>query len=335
MIDTLNRFSPGFTALSQDIAALKSGAPTLDKADEASRQAASLRDGLDSLLQAGDATPELKPARDAAVKLADALTAMRDGIAKGMLPTADDFARLELDLHLLQGHLGTEQGQKLLTIPDSELWQKIADGINGINNNYLKVYEELVGKYTAFYQAFSDRVLAELGSWISSNDKGDKITLNVSSLKDALEKLKTEFGLGANGAYNEKAVLFPRSGTTTQREAEQWAKELGLPTSPADKSCVQESPKGSGQFVVVLDISPIDNMIKALNDLPNGGKDLDNAKFQSWKAGFDSQEEKMKNTLQTLTQKYSNANSLFDNLVKVLSGTISSCLETAKAFLHI
>ncbi|MGL4930513.1 MAG: IpaD/SipD/SspD family type III secretion system needle tip protein, partial [Plesiomonas sp.] len=36
----------------------------------------------------------------------------------------------------------------------------------------------------------------------------------------------------------------------------------------------------------------------------------------------------------TLTQKYSNANSLFDNLVKVLSSTISSCTETCKSFLQ-
>ncbi|RBH47137.1 type III secretion system needle tip protein SipD, partial [Pseudomonas sp. MWU13-2860] len=36
----------------------------------------------------------------------------------------------------------------------------------------------------------------------------------------------------------------------------------------------------------------------------------------------------------TLKQKYSNANSLFDNLVKVRSSTISSCTETAKSFLQ-
>ncbi len=45
-------------------------------------------------------------------------------------------------------------------------------------------------------------------------------------------------------------------------------------------------------------------------------------------------EENMKTTLQTLTQKYSNANSLYDNLVKVLSSTISSCMEAAKSFLQ-
>ncbi|EFW2538214.1 IpaD/SipD/SspD family type III secretion system needle tip protein, partial [Shigella flexneri] len=45
-------------------------------------------------------------------------------------------------------------------------------------------------------------------------------------------------------------------------------------------------------------------------------------------------DETMKNNLQTLVQKYSNANSIFDNLVKVLSSTISSCTDTDKLFLH-
>ncbi|HBW2601677.1 TPA: IpaD/SipD/SspD family type III secretion system needle tip protein, partial [Salmonella enterica subsp. enterica] len=68
------------------------------------------------------------------------------------------------------------------------------------------------------------------------------------------------------------------------------------------------------------------------------GKDskleMDNAKYQAWQSGFKAQEENLKTTLQTLTQKYSNANSLYDNLVKVLSSTISSSLETAKSFLQ-
>ncbi|WP_252996514.1 IpaD/SipD/SspD family type III secretion system needle tip protein, partial [Shigella flexneri] len=42
-----------------------------------------------------------------------------------------------------------------------------------------------------------------------------------------------------------------------------------------------------------------------------------------WNAGFSAEDETMKNNLQTLVQKYSNANSIFDNLVKVLSSTTS------------
>ncbi|VEA75394.1 cell invasion protein SipD [Salmonella enterica subsp. arizonae] len=79
-------------------------------------------------------------------------------------------------------------------------------------------------------------------------------------------------------------------------------------------------------------------MVQDISGLGKPGDDskleMDNAKYQAWQAGFKAQEENLKTTLQTLTQKYSNSNSLYDNLVKVLSSTISSSLETAKSFLQ-
>ncbi len=81
-----------------------------------------------------------------------------------------------------------------------------------------------------------------------------------------------------------------------------------------------------------------EKMVTDITGLGAAGSDskleMDNAKYQAWQSGFKAQEENLKTTLQTLTQKYSNANSLYDNLVKVLSSTISSSLETAKSFLQ-
>ncbi|KUM05620.1 type III secretion system needle tip protein SctA [Chromobacterium subtsugae] len=234
---------------------------------------------------------------------------------------AENDAALDAAPQLLREQAPTLADHQMY--PDSVLWDNIAKAIGGINDNYLGVYENVVGKYTAFYQAFSD-ILAKLGSLISSNDKGDKVTLEVGQLVTLLEKLKTDFSLP-----NSAAILFPKQGAkATEAQAKQWASELGLPDG-----CVKPLPGGG--YGVVLDLGPITVMTTELNKLGSGKVELDNAKFQSWKAGFDAQEEKLKNTLQTLTQKYSNANSLFDNLVKVLSSTISSCLETAKSFLQI
>lgn len=54
-------------------------------------------------------------------------------------------------------------------------------------------------------------------------------------------------------------------------------------------------------------------MVQDIDGLGAPGKDskleMDNAKYQAWQSGFKAQEENMKTTLQTLTQKYSNANS--------------------------
>lgn len=212
------------------------------------------------------------------------------------------------------------------TIEDKELWEKAANAIKQIGEEYLGVYEDAVGKYTDFFKAFTN-ITSQMGAWITPGADGNKLKLDIGSLINALRTLKTSYSLP-----NQGAVLFPSQGSSTvtgatKSQAEQWASELGLPGTSV-KSLAD------GKYVVVIDSTPIDNMIRDLNNLGTGVKELDNSKFQAWQAGFKAQEENMKNTLQTLTQKYSNANSLYDNLVKVLSSTISSCLETAKSFLN-
>ncbi|AUH51327.1 hypothetical protein CXB49_11125 [Chromobacterium sp. ATCC 53434] len=250
-------------------------------------------------------------------------------------------------------------------ISDRELWALIGGSISDIKDGYLGVYENVVGKYIAFYQDFS-AILTKMAGWVSSNDKGDKVTLSVGQLYQELDALMKKYGTG---------VLHPASGTVSKAEAEQKAKDLGLPEScvqqqgsgyvvvgngvlhpasgtvskaEADKwvadlgsgAVAQEKPAGSGKYVVVIDNGPLQKMMDALNKLAGGVPasdkkvEMNNAEYQSWQSGFKAQEENLKNTLQTLTQKLSNANSLFDNLVKVLSSTISSCTETAKSFLQ-
>lgn len=321
------------------------------------------------------------------------------------------------------GQTGDEYPVFYKTIEDKVLWEKTASAIGQIGKEYLGVYENVVGKYTDFYKSFSD-ILSKMGSWISAGKDGNKVKLNITALKTALESLKNHYALP-----NKGAVLFPEQSKSsgvkgaTEAEAKQWAGELGLPDT-----CVKKLIDGTS--VVVIDLAPVDAMISEVaklgtrdaervdgleilnslhrslwadearyvmdsineftkrrkeapdkeegaelleilrslqermnmagvstsfrgrqalnnvNDVINrvnkqretADKDenveLDNAKFQAWQSGFKAQEENLKNTLQTFTQKYSNANSLYDNLVKVLSSTISSCVETAKSFLH-
>ncbi|MGL4929050.1 MAG: type III secretion system needle tip protein SctA, partial [Plesiomonas sp.] len=224
------------------------------------------------------------------------------------LPLAET-SRLALQQALPQTRISSNEGlDGSRMISDSELWGQIAEDIGNINDNYLGVYEDVVALYTEFYQAFSE-ILSQMGGWITAGSDGNSVNFDSAALKEALEKLKADF---------EDKPLF--SGTP--EEALEWAEELGLP-----EGCVKVI---DGKGYVFIDMTPIDNMIK---NLPPPGK-IDNAAFQAWQSGFKAQEENLKNTLQTLTQKYSNANSLFDNLVKVLSSTISSCTETCKSFLQ-
>uniref|UniRef100_UPI003526C39E Invasin IpaD n=1 Tax=Shigella flexneri TaxID=623 RepID=UPI003526C39E len=193
-------------------------------------------------------------------------------------------------------------------ISHRELWAKIANSINDINEQYLKVYEHAVSSYTQMYQDFS-AVLSSLAGWISpGGNDGNSVKLQVNSLKKALEELKEK--------YKDKP-LYPANNTVSQEQANKWLTELG--------GTIGKVSQKNGGYVVSINMTPIDNMLKSLDNLGgNGEVVLDNAKYQAWNAGFSAEDETMKNNLQTLVQKYSNANSIFDNLVKVLSSTISS-----------
>ncbi|OXJ22450.1 IpaD/SipD/SspD family type III secretion system needle tip protein [Burkholderia sp. HI2714] len=216
---------------------------------------------------------------------------------------------------------------------DAQLWVKIAEYIGDIGKDYLGVYENVVAQYTEFYKAYSD-ILSKMGGWITPGKDGNSVKLNVTALKNELQKLRDRFSLPSTAG-----VLFPAKNSAgslqgaSKEKAEEWGDTLGLP-----RSCVKEFPAGSGKYAVVVDMIPIDTMMRDLGGLGSADKDgnvgLDNAKFQAWQSGFKAQEENLKTTLQTLTQKYNNSNSLYDNLVKVLSSTISSCTETCKSFLQ-
>ncbi len=219
--------------------------------------------------------------------------------------------------------------QPRTTISDAEIWDMVSQNISAIGDSYLGVYENVVAVYTDFYQAFSD-ILSKMGGWLLPGKDGNTVKLDVTSLKNNLNSLNKKYN-----QINSNTVLFPaQSGSgvkvATEAEARQWLSELNLPNS-----CLKSY--GSG-YVVTVDLTPLQKMVQDIDGLGAPGKDskleMDNAKYQAWQSGFKAQEENMKTTLQTLTQKYSNANSLYDNLVKVLSSTISSSLETAKSFLQ-
>ncbi|EDS3841740.1 IpaD/SipD/SspD family type III secretion system needle tip protein [Salmonella enterica] len=269
-------------------------------------------------------------------------TASRDNIDERILVRHQCFNGLYM-LARYGVTLTTEQQKKLYqilirdtpepflrtNISDADIWEMVANKISIIGDGYLGVYENVVAVYTDFYQDFSN-ILSKMGGWLLPGKDGNSVKLDVTSLISEIKNLIREYE-----QVRQKTVLFPpqTEGSVTgatEAEARQWIKELNLP-----EHCLKSV--GSG-YVVTIDLTPVHNMLESVKDLGTPGADskleMDNAKYQAWQSGFKAQEENMKTTLQTLTQKYSNANSLYDNLIKILSSTISSCMETAKSFLQ-
>jgi len=204
----------------------------------------------------------------------------------------------------------------------NDFFDKLIDLIDLIKNGYLAGYEHILEAYSDFFADFNEQVIAKMKDWIEGADEGKSVWLHTGPLGNALTDLIDKYS-----HPNPASVLFPKPGNegASREEAEKWRKALGLPDS-----CLKRNPDGS--YCVVIDTGPLLSMRGSLP--PIGAVKWDTAQFQAWQAGFNAQEERMKNTLQSFTQKYSNANSYHDNFNKTLSSHLSQFSDMLKAMLN-
>jgi invasin D len=203
-----------------------------------------------------------------------------------------------------------------------EFFDKLIDLIDLIKNGYLAGYEHIMEAYSDFFVEFNELVTAKLKDWITGVNDGKEVRLNAGALRAALKKLIDKYS-----HPNPASVLFPEPGKegASREEAEKWRIALGLP-----EVCLKPNPDGS--YCVVIDTAPLWRMREGLP--VSDSAVFDTAKFQAWQSGFNAQEERMKNTLQSFTQKYSNANSYHDNFSKTLSSHLNQFFDMLKAMLN-
>lgn len=205
----------------------------------------------------------------------------------------------------------------------NDFFDKLLELIDLIKNGYLKGYEHLITAYSEFFKDFNEEITAKMKDWIQGAGDGKEVQLNAGAIRNALYALIKKYS-----HPNPAAVLFPAPGMdgASKEEAEKWLKALGLPAS-----CLKQNADGT--FCVVMDLGPLTIMMDSLP--PNvGWITWDTAKFQAWQTGFNAQEERMKNMLQTFTQKYTNANSYHDNFNKTLSSHLNQYADMLKAMLN-
>ncbi|QIU92570.1 type III secretion system needle tip protein SctA [Yokenella regensburgei] len=201
---------------------------------------------------------------------------------------------------------------------DSELWERISNYIGKINGEYLSVYESIVSEFTKIFSLFTSDLLGKMDQWINGKDN-NTVKVKVNQMVSVITALMMKA---------RETVLFPPESSgkkaVSYEEAKKWAADLGLGCKVSEVD---------GGYVVTVDPQPFADMIPSFSG-PNEDVEVDMAKFQAWQTKFNAQHEKLKSIMQVLTQKYSTANSIYDNLVKVLSSTVSSCLDAAKTFLQ-
>lgn len=201
---------------------------------------------------------------------------------------------------------------------------QIGDIIGKVKEDYYDVFEESLAKYIKFYKELSD-ITSKMSEYIHSVKDEGQLKYDFVKLRDKL------YDLAKNYSDIKDKVLYPNSLANidkislSQDEAERWAKDMGLPASCAVKNTT------SSAWCVVIDTSPLNNM--AGNIIHNeDGYQLYNTEYQAWLTGFNAQEDQMKTTVQSLTGRFGNANAVYDNMVKVLSSTISTLAEMFKRY---
>jgi type III secretion system IpaD/SipD/SspD family effector len=237
-----------------------------------------------------------------------------------MLPTGGlSFAPLMAALH----HARSEAPGNAPLASDPPSFEDILDGLQDligiIREDYLDVYARLVEKFSNLYSDFNAEILSKLERWMSATGDKGEIEFDCAGLGQAIQDLIDKYSYP-----NDAAIVFPEPGEGASREdAEKWLKAMGLPAS-----CLVD--KGDGTFCVVLDLTPFTQM-KA--SLPSTGKlTFPASEFQAWQNGFNALQQEVESTLQKHTQKYSNANSIHDNVQKTISSTLSALFDMLKAF---
>lgn len=205
----------------------------------------------------------------------------------------------------------------------NDFFEKLLELIALIKNGYLAGYEHIIAAYGDFFTDFTEQITAKLQEWISGANDGKDVKLDAQKMRLALDSLLQKYS-----HPNPASVLFPKPGQggASKEEAEKWQKALGLPGS-----CLKRNADGT--WCVVMDIGPLQAM-RASIPQSGGVVTWDTAKYSAWRTGFDAQAEQMKNMLQSLTQKYSNANSYHDNFNKTLSSHLNQFADMLKAMLN-
>ena len=204
----------------------------------------------------------------------------------------------------------------------------LQDLIGTIKDDYLDVYARLVELYAKLYSDFNSEVLANMAYWIVPlGDAKGSIQIDIAGFKRRLLLLMDRYTFP-----KPDSILFPVPGAggavagASKEDAEKWLAAMGLPPS-----CLKQLPDGT--YCVVIDLLPLTRMINGLPAADSNGKaTLLPAAFQAWQAGFNAQQQELESALQKHTQKYSNANSIHDNVQKVISSTLSALFEMLKAF---
>ncbi|WP_336192512.1 IpaD/SipD/SspD family type III secretion system needle tip protein [Hafnia paralvei] len=194
----------------------------------------------------------------------------------------------------------------------ADFWNKIAEDLGSINTSYVEFYSNLMESYTEVFQQYAHVQSAE-SQCVKEGSDGNHIKFDPSSLNNQYEDFesfldKTDASLGSVPNW------------ATMPESQQ--AEMKSTLAPA--FTVDDNGK------ISIDRSAYTN---ARTNFPPAG-DISTAQYNAWLTTFNTAGSTFQSNMQSFAQRYSQANTTFDNLNKVLSSAITSLSDSLKTFLQ-
>lgn len=191
----------------------------------------------------------------------------------------------------------------------AELWDRMALAIKEIKGDYVDFYADLMQKYTEMYKAYNMYVQGAASKAVSTGDDGNNVKFDLTVMSKGYGNFMNEVNGIDLGSVKNWDKMTPEE-------------HKSMETTLAPAFNVNDSGKISFNL----------EQYNAAPGAPSGiidGK-VSTASYQAWLASFNAVGSAMQSNMQAFAQRYSQANSTFDNLNKVLSGAIASLAESAK-----
>ncbi len=179
--------------------------------------------------------------------------------------------------------------------------------IAAMQTNYIGVYVNAMQKYTDFMGEVA-KLKSMISSAASASSDSTKTKFDAKTIDDQIALIMREFSGPDSALFTSQ-----QTGEAGKAECQKWAEEFGL---TLDQVLVRDD---SGKYRIQVDLQPLRNIQTSIDF---SGEIKDNL-FAGMIAGLDMQVQAMNTTVQKLTEKFSNANGVMNDMMKMLSDILA------------
>ncbi|QZN95239.1 IpaD/SipD/SspD family type III secretion system needle tip protein [Symbiopectobacterium purcellii] len=195
----------------------------------------------------------------------------------------------------------------------ADLWAEITKVIANVKTNYVDFYGNLLQKYTEMYDGYNKTVQKVAADSTHSGSEANSVKFDEPNLR--------KYGYQAfKDGYLDKIQLGSVPDWDKMSPSQQ--KEMVATLEPAFK--VGTDGK------ISFNKDTYDSVVLAKVTEDGSYTEVSTTRYQAWLASFNSVSSAFQSNMQSFAQRYSQSNSTFDNLNRVLSSVISTLGDSAR-----